>query len=590
MKNDYIMRLKSSPTSIFLLLAGLLLTGCNAPKKQNPYNILWLVAEDLSPFYLNAYGDSRAPTPHLDRLAREGVVYTNSFSVSGVCAPSRSTLATGMYPNAIGTHNMRTLNLQPASRAMGLIDYQAVPPPEVKMVSEILRENGFYCTNNAKEDYQFFKSELAWDESGRHAHWRNRPEQEIPFFSIFNFEVTHESGMWNLKKRKYERGEYPPNRNSKSPQYKNDESEVPLQVPDDLEVEVPPYLPQNEIGKNAMRRVYSNIVRMDRAVGKILKQLEEDDLLDQTIIVWYADHGGPLPRQKRLVYDSGLSVPLIIRFPDGARAGQRDDRLISFVDFAPTLLSMAEIPAPRHMQGFAFEGKFKSETPRTYIHAHADRFDECVDLIRAVRNKRFKYLRNFHPEKPYYLPIAYRENMEVMQELLRMKKSGELDQYQALWFRNSKPAEELFDTENDPHELHNIAEDPAYKEVLQSMRAECQRWMQDINDMGFTDEMDLIESFYPNGKAQLTAPPQTDMVGTKLRISCPTPGARIGYRYRSEKAPFLGWTHYKEPLQIKAKDTLEIITHRLGFKYSITPFYGQTQGETIYPPNRHDKN
>ena len=572
----------------FISIAMLLFFSCVDQKKEKPYNIVWLVAEDLSPFYLNAYGDSRAPTPHLDRLAREGVVFTQGYSVSGVCAPSRSTLATGLYPNSFGAQNMRTLNLQPLSRELGLVDYQAVPPPEVKMVSEILRENGFYCTNNSKEDYQFFKSELAWDESGSFAHWRNRPNLSTPFFSIFNFEVTHESKMWNFKKAKYERGAYPPKRKSTATKKNNDGALVPLQVPDDLEVKVPPYLPQNEIGKNAMRRMYSNVVRMDRAVGKILQQLEEDELLDETIIVWYSDHGGPLPRHKRLLYDSGLKVPLIIRFPDGSRAGQRDDRLVSFVDFPPTLLSMAGLPPPQYMEGFAFEGKFKLKQPRDYIHAQADRFDERVDMIRAVRNKRFKYLKNFYPERPYYLPVAYRERMEVMQELLRLRNTDALDENQALWFRTTKDVEELFDTENDPHELKNLANDPAYAEVLSDLRGECERWMKAIDDKGFIDEMDLIAEFYPEGKPQLTAAVTFMIDQGKVTLNCDTEGARIGYRYGSEKAPHLGWIHYTDPIDFRENDTLEIIAHRLGFKPVVSKTFNGSILENIYLPNPHD--
>ncbi|MGB1362832.1 MAG: sulfatase family protein, partial [Flavobacteriaceae bacterium] len=541
-----------------LLLSMLLLTACELTKTKKPLNVLWLVAEDLSPDYLSAYGDFRAPTPNLDRLAKEGVVYTHNFSVSGVCSPSRATLATGLYPNSFGAQNMRTLNQQAATREAGIIDYQAVPPAAVKMVSEIMRENGYYTTNNAKEDYQFFKSELAWDESSIYAHWRNRPDDETPFFSIFNFGVSHESRMWNFKKDIFDGDQFPPDRGVKKWNSKYKNSHVPLLVPEDLEVDIPPYLPQNEIGENAMRRMYTNIIQMDQGVGKILDQLEEDGLLDQTIVVWYSDHGGPLPRQKRLLYDSGLRVPLIIRYPDGSRAGERDDRLISFVDFPPTLLSMVGIQAPSYMQGQAFEGAFKAETLRTFIHGHADRFDERVDMIRAVRNKRFKYLKNFHPDRPYYLPVAYREKMEVMQELLRMRDAGTLDENQALWFRPSKVEEELFDTENDPHELNNIADDPAYVNVLESLRTECERWMKAIDDKGLIDEKDLIKTFYPNGKAQLTDAPIIDIKNSKVTVSCPTLGARIGYRYTSEKAPYKGWEIYTEPIEEKANDTLEI--------------------------------
>ena len=457
------------------------------------------------------------------------------------------------------------------------------------MVSEIMRENGYYTTNNAKEDYQFFKSELAWDESSIYAHWRNRPDKKIPFFSIFNFGVCHESGMWNSRKNFFDTGdEFPPSRNEKQWWVKYNGTNQKILVPEDLKVKIPPYLPQNKIGENAMKRMYTNIIRMDKGVGRILDQLEEDGLLEKTIIVWYSDHGGPLPRQKRLLYDSGLRVPLIIRYPNKVRAGERDDRLISFVDFAPTLLSMVGLEPPKYMQGHAFEGNFKAKSSRTFIHGHADRFDESVDMIRAVRDKRFKYLKNFNPEKPYYLPLAYRENMEVMQELLRMRDKGELDENQSLWFRETKKVEELFDTENDPHELKNISLDPAYASILKKLRAECERWMGEIDDKGFINEIDLISDFYPNGKAQLTAPPSIEFNNGEVSVSCETPGARIGYRYTSEKAPYLGWNHYSTPLIEREGDTLEIITHRLGFKYGITSVFNGKQLKTFYPANSHD--
>ncbi|MDB2314321.1 sulfatase [Flavobacteriaceae bacterium] len=575
----------------------LLLLACEVTEEKKPLNVLWLVAEDLSPFYLNAYGDPRAPTPNLDRLAKEGVVYTHNFSVSGVCSPSRATLATGLYPNSFGAQNMRTLSQQPAAREAGIIDYQAVPPPEVKMVSEIMRENGYYTTNNAKEDYQFFKSELAWDESSVFAHWRNRPNDETPFFSIFNAGVTHESSMWNSQPRQEDYEKFPPSRSLKNwwerrgyktiEEYQKDT--IPLQVAEDLAVEPPPYLPQNEIGKKAMRKLYSNMVRMDRFFGNILDQLEEDGLLEETIIVWYSDHGGPLPRQKRLMYDSGLRTPLIIRYPNKKRAGERDDRLISFVDFPPTLLSMVGIEPPSYMQGQAFEGRFKSKTPRTFIHGHADRFDESVDMIRAVRNRKFKYLKNFYPDRPYYLSLAYREKMDVMQELLRMRDAGELDENQSLWFRQTKAEEELFDTENDPHELNNIANDPAYADVLATLRAECERWMNAIDDKGFIDEIELINSFYPNGKAQLSEPPKIDIKGGRVFVSITDPGVRIGYRYATEKAPYKGWNIYTEPIEEKPEETLEIITHRLGYKYGITKVANGKSSKIFYPSNPHDK-
>ena len=333
-----------------ILVLSTTINSCIPKTQPEQINVLWLVAEDLSSMYLNMYGDSSAFTPNLNRLADEGVVYANAYSVSGVCSPSRFTLATGVYPNSAGAHNMRTLVQQPSAREKGLIDYQVVLPKDVKMVSEILRLNGFYTSNNDKEDYQFFKSELAWDESSKFAHWRNRLDKEIPFFSVFNFFVTHESNMWNFDFHLSDESIFPPDRNgSNSNSKKNDKGEYPLLFRSDTNIVIPPYLPQNEVGVKTMQRLYTNIMRLDKGVGKILDQLEEDGLLDNTIIFFYSDHGGPLPRQKRLLYDSGLKVPLIIRYPNKMRAGTIDDRLISFVDFPATLLSLANIEPPDFM-------------------------------------------------------------------------------------------------------------------------------------------------------------------------------------------------------------------------------------------------
>ena len=224
-------------------------------------NILWLVAEDLSPV-IPSFGDSTVETPNLSRLAAEGVRYTNVFSVSGVCAPSRAALATGMYPSRIGATHMRNTGLI-QFMPEGIIPYEAMPPAQVKMHSEYLRAIGDYCSNNPKEDYQFKKTLTAWDESSRRAHWRNKKPGQ-PFFAIFNFQVSHESQIWA-------------------------KAEDSLWVDANLDVPVPPYLPDNEVGQRDVRRMYSNVVEMDYQVGVILKQLEEDGFLDNTIIVWYTD-------------------------------------------------------------------------------------------------------------------------------------------------------------------------------------------------------------------------------------------------------------------------------------------------------------
>ena len=548
---------------LIVSLCYLMLLGCDNETDKKPYNILWLVAEDLSPDYLSAYGDKTAPTPHLDRLAKEGVVYDLAFSVAGVCSPSRATLATGLYASSFGAHNMRTMWQEPNARKSGIIDYEAVPPSEVKMVSDIMRENGYYCTNNAKGDYQFEQSVMAWDESSKTAHWRNRPTNDTPFFSIFNFNLTHEGNFFDT------------NWDDKN-----------MLLSNDTPINIPPYLPQNSVAEYDLRKVYSRVISLDQWIGEKLKALEDDGLLEETIVVFYSDHGGPLPRQKRLLYDSGLKVPLIIRYPNKQRAEKRDDRLVSFVDFPPTLLSMAGIAPPTYMQGLAFEGKYKSKVDRKYIHGHADRFDESVDMIRAVRDKRFKYLKNFNPEKPYYLSLAFRERLPSMQELLRMRDAGELDANQALWFRQSKAEEELFDTEKDPHELNNIADDPQYKNLLLAMRQECDRWMKQIDDKGLIDEKELIASFYPNRKVRQTKAPIIKINDLDVALEAITPGSRLGFRYASEKNPHYGWMHYKQPIDSRPNDTLEIIAHRTGYKAVIHKIYNGAITEVIYPQTR----
>ena len=553
-------------SSILLLLW--LVTACSDEKKLiNRPNIVWLVAEDLG-LYIPPFGDSTISTPNLSRLADEGVRYSNVYSVSGVCSPSRASIVTGMYPTSIGAHHMRTLSQQPEAKKKGLINYEVVPPPQVKMVSQILRENGYYCTNNKKEDYQFYKSITAWDESSIFAHWRNRAKDQN-FFSIFNFGVTHESNLWDPWYRHFDLDTFPPKRGIGKWWEQFVGIEKPLYVTDDTQISVPPYLPNNAIVIKDMKRMYSNIIEMDNKVGLILNQLEEDNLLEKTIIVFYTDHGGPLPREKRLLYDSGIKVPMIIRFPNQYRSGEIDDRLISFVDFAPTLISMANISIPKYYQGQAFEGKYKSNEQRKYIYAAADRFDEHYDMIRAVRDKRYKYLKNFNPEKPYYLALKYREKMDSMQELIRMNQNGQLDNFQSQWFRLRKPTEELFDTYSDPFELFNLADDPKYSNKLDELRKMCANWMAEIDDKGSIPEEELINNFWPNKIQPTTSSPIIEKVGDNLIAICKTEGANIGYKYYGKDTkPWIGWRPYVNPIKIEKGMHIEFMAHRIGYSLS----------------------
>jgi arylsulfatase A-like enzyme len=305
---------------------------------------------------------------------------------------------------------------------------------------------------------------------------------------------------------------------------------------------------------------------MDRQVGEVLAQLEADGLLDSTIILFYGDHGGPLPRHKRMVYDSGLRVPMIIRYPGAQRAGTRDDQLISFIDFAPTVLSVAGIEPPDYMDGYAFLGAYDAPGQRVYIHAAADRMDESYDTHRAVRDKRYKYIRYYQPDQPMYLPSIYRDQMPIMQELHRLRDAGELTEAQALWFRETKPQEELFDTALDPHELNNLADNPDYAGKLRELRAECERWVAAIDDKGLLPETELRESLWPGGEQPVTAAPEVTVEANELRIACATPGASIGYKILlpGEEEP-AAWQVFTEPVALPANAIVIAVAHRIGY-------------------------
>ena len=527
-------------------------------------NILWLVAEDMSPT-IAAYGDSTIHTPNLDRLFKEGVRYTHMFSVSGVCAPSRFSIATGIYTTRGGAQHMRTSSRPEYMEKIGVIPYEATPDPPVRMMSEVMRENGYYTTNRSKQDYQFKAPVTAWNENSPRAHWRNRPEG-MPFFSIVNFGVTHESQIWARA---------------------NDT----LLVAADAEVPIPPYLPSTDLVYQDVRRMYSNILRLDARIGDVLEELESDNLLEETIIVFYSDHGGPLPRQKRQLYDSGLHVPLAIRFPNQQLAGMTDDQLISFVDLAPTTFSLAGVPLPEYLDGQAFLGTQRAGAPRSFIHAAADRFDAEYDTKRAVRDQRYKYILNLRPDLGYYLAVTYREQMATMQELLRLRDLGELDEYQAQWFRESKPEEELFDTENDPYELRNLADDPSYSERLALMRTELENWMADTGDPGAMDEMEFVATLWPNHTQPQTFDAVIEIIDggelvssfmeepllyevmvdpgkdtVRLRLESTTEGASIGYQILKAGEPLQDrWLLYASPITLPVGHTLKAVAHRIGY-------------------------
>ena len=333
-------------------------------------------------------------------------------------------------------------------------EYSVVPPPYVKCFTEYLRSMGYYTSNNPKCDYQFNCPLTAWDEVGVSASYKNRPEGK-PFFSVFNLGITHESQLWKKA---------------------NDTMLV-----DTSAIPVPAYYPDISVVRAGVGRKYSNIMELDKQVGEIIDKLEEDGLLNSTIIFFWSDHGGPLLRQKRAVGNSGLHVPLIVRFPDRRDAGKRIEDIVSLMDLGPTVLSVAGIKPPDYMDGIAFLGEFADkERKHVYAFGSADRFDEYTGMSRSVLDGRFVYIRNFIPDLPYTYRLKYREQVEMNRELIEMNERGELTGDAAYIFMNYHPLEELYDLDTDPYEVNNMASDPLYKQKLSELRAALSRWQLEI--------------------------------------------------------------------------------------------------------------
>ncbi len=451
---------------IRLAALSLLLVGAAAQDPAPRPNILWITCEDISP-NLRCFGDPYAVTPNIDALAAQGVRYTNAFAPIGVCAPSRSTLIMGTFAPSVGSHHMRC---------------KGDLPSYVKCFPEYLRDAGYYASNNEKTDYNFPVPKGAWDESGRQAHWRKRKPGQ-PFFSVFNFTTCHESQI-RLAEGAYQ---------------KRTEKFTPEERHDPAKATVPPYHPDTPETRRDWARYADMITYMDKEVGAVLKQLEEDGLAENTIVFYFSDHGAGMPRSKRWLYDSSLKVPMVVRFPEkwkrwapGA-AGSTTDRLVSFVDFGPTVLSLAGVKVPPHMQGRPFLGD-AAVAPREYVHGFRDRMDERIDFLRCARDKRWKYIRNYMPHRPWAQFIGYMYEMPTMKAWQRLHDEGKLNEVQDRFFR-PKPVEELYDTEADPWEIRNLADDAAQRETLERMRAELRRWQLEIRDLGFLPEYELRTRF-----------------------------------------------------------------------------------------------
>ncbi|HJZ42015.1 MAG TPA: glycosyl hydrolase family 8 [Bacteroidales bacterium] len=543
--------------AITMMLGSLLAEnarGQQPSQQQKPLrqpNILCIVCEDISPF-LKCFGDPVAKTPNLDRLASEGIRYNRMYTPVGVCAPSRAALITGMYPTAIGANHMRNTGMNNQSMPPEIQPYDVVLPEGAKCYTEYLRAAGYYCTNNSKTDYQFAAPLTAWDENGTRAHWKNRPEG-MPFFSVFNIITTHESQQWQR-------------------------ANEPLTVDPDS-VPLPPYYPDDSIVRRDVARMYSNIHEMDKQVQALISEVVAEGLLDNTIILWYSDNGGPLPRGKREIYETGTRVPMIVRFPDKRNAGKVEDRLCSFVDIPPTLLSLAGIRPPDYMHGQPFLGVYAA-SPREYVYGGRNRMDEIVDKAGYVRDKRFRYVRNYFPGTPDYMDVAYRKQIPMMAHLLTLYRQGKLNEVQRRWFDYPRPAEEFFDVDNDPYELNDLMEDPAYQKDITRLREAYNSWDGQYNDLWKLPELSSRELFWPGGIQPVTGTPVIAWHDQGIKISCSTPGTSIAYQVKGKGFSTDHWFLYTRPISCKPGDVIAAVAVRAGYKPG--PVVTYTDGTGAY--------
>ncbi len=421
-----------------------------------PPNVLWLSSEDNGP-HLGAYGDDYATTPNLDGLAARGLVYRNAWSTVPVCAPARTTIISGLYPASTGAQHMRSRSRLPEG---------------FRFFPQYLREAGYYATNNAKEDYNLEKpggQGAVWHESSREAHWRNRPDG-APFFAVFNFTVTHES---QIRRRPH------------------------AQVHDPAGVRVPAYHPDTPEVRQDWAQYYDKLTEMDALVGERLAELEAAGLTDDTVVFYWADHGPGLPRGKRTALETGLGVPLIVSIPEKYRhlapddyeAGGGTDRLVGFIDFAPTMLSLAGIEPPANFQGRAFLGANEAE-PNEFLFGFSDRMDERYDLVRSVRAKRYMYARNFLVDRPYGQRLSYQMETPTTRVWLRLFQEGELNAAQSAFWRE-KPSEELYDLENDPDLVNNLAASPDHAAARDRLAAALRLQLLTIRDLSFLPEAEM---------------------------------------------------------------------------------------------------
>lgn len=445
---------------LFLFVLAFSLILGTSPADDRP-NIIWIIPDDMSANF-GTYGETAIKTPNVDKLADDGVKFTNAYVTAPVCSTCRSAFITGMYQTSIGAHHHRS----------GQGELKIKLPKNVKLVPKLFQEAGYHTAISGwpmngklgKTDYNFEWDRGVYDG----ADWADRKEGQ-PFFMQFQ---TRGGKLRGSNAAEWEQSQ------------SATEEEMGSRTPDSA-VTLPPYYPEHpDIVRD--RAAYLDSVRMtDHMVGKIIERLEAEGIRDNTLILFMTDHGISHARGKQFLYDEGLHVPLIISGP-GIAAGQVREDVVEHIDIAALSLAAAGIEIPKNMQArdILADG-YKS---RDVVFAARDRCDETVDHIRSARSKEFKYIRNFLPERPYLQPNAYKDAKSILIALREYNEAGKLNDAQKLILRETRPEEELYDMSADPNELRNLADDPSHARKLEEMREHLNVWMDETNDLGRVPE------------------------------------------------------------------------------------------------------
>jgi len=421
------------------------------PSKKLHPNIVWILAEDICPD-LSCYGTPAVKTPNLDRLAAQGVRFTGAFTTAPVCSAARSAMMTGMYQTSIGAHQHDTMVRKPL-------------PPGVKPITHFLKEAGYLTAlgcGYGKKTHLNFTCDQLFDAQD----WKDR-QSDQPFFAQITLGVTHRA-------------------------FRRD----PNHPVDPAKVSIPPYYPDTPLVRRDWADYLESIQIMDREVGQILQRLDEEGIADNTVVIFIGDHGRCHVRGKEFLYDGGIHIPLIIRWPNHLKPGTVNDDLVSSIDISAEILNIAGVPVPAHMEGRAFLPS--NSTKRDYIVSARDRCGSTYDRMRCIRTKDYKYIRNFFPQLPYVvMSNNYKRMRYPIQTLMQvMYAEGTLTPEQSQFMAPVKPSEELYDLKNDPHELHNLANDPKHQKVLIEQRARLESWIKNTGDKGAEPEDPKIAAEY----------------------------------------------------------------------------------------------